>query len=72
MTPSQEHFQKRLEEFFERHDPNKVDRAHRIAHRFHLHQDAVFHHLTKHYDNGHHAPENFLQFLDQFIHPERY
>jgi hypothetical protein len=72
MTFTKQQFQQRLEEFFERHDPAKVDLSHRIANRYHLHQEQVFFHLTRHYDKGNHPPENFLQFIDQFVHPDRY
>lgn len=46
MHLSKEEFQKKLEAFFQRHDPSKTGHAHRIASRFVNHQDEVFRHLS--------------------------
>lgn len=50
MHYKKEEFEKRLKEFFDRHDPAKADMAHTIASKFHLHQEEVFEHLTDLYD----------------------
>ncbi len=65
---SKQNFEIRLREFFERHDPAKVDLAHVLANRFHLHQDEVFQHLTKHYDtNTYHEPSTFKEKLLEIL-----
>lgn len=46
MHRSLEQFEQKLKEFFERHDPAKIEIAHTIAHRFVNHQDEVFEHLS--------------------------
>ena len=41
-----EEFEKKLLEFFDRHDESKRDLAFTIAHRYVNHQDEVFEHLS--------------------------
>jgi thioredoxin-like negative regulator of GroEL len=65
---TKKHFEIRLQEFFERHDPEKIDLAHIIAERYHLHQDEVFEHLTKHYDKSvYHEPSTFKEKLIEIL-----
>jgi hypothetical protein len=45
MHRSKEEFEKKLKEFFDRHDPSKRDVAHLIAAKFHDNQDEIFEHL---------------------------
>lgn len=46
MKLSREDFEKKLEEFFGRHDESKIELAHTLSHRFVNHQDEVFEHLS--------------------------
>ncbi len=49
MHRSKEEFEKKLKEFFDRHDPSKRDIAHLIAAKFHDNQDEIFEHLSEVY-----------------------
>lgn len=65
------HFETRLREFFERHDPSKEELAHVIAKRFHLHQDEVFVHLTDIYNRV--APkkeDSLFEMLMKILYPQ--
>ena len=65
-------FEIRLREFCERHDPAKADLAHVIDSKYHLHQEEVFEHLTKHYDTTkRHEPSNFRELLLDILDPDR-
>lgn len=65
MQLSKEMFKKKLVEFFERHDPDKILLAPKIAEEFINHQDRVFQHLTKIYekDQGNRITEESLLSL---------
>lgn len=49
MHRTKEEFEKKLKEFFERHDPKKKHLAHDIAAKFHDNQDEIFEHLAEVY-----------------------
>ena len=67
---TKQHFEQRLREFFERHDPAKEDMAHTIANRYHMHQEEVFEHLTKIYDKTvYHEPNTFKEKLMAILYP---
>lgn len=62
MHRTKEEFEKKLKEFFERHDLDRVALAHRIAEHFVNHQDEVFEHLTELY-----AKQNGIDVTDESI-----
>ena len=49
MKRSKAEFEQKLKEFFERHDPSKLEIAHTVAAHFIDHQDEVFEHLSEVY-----------------------
>lgn len=53
MELTKEEFETKLREFFYRHDKSRIGLAHRIAEKFHGHENIVFEHLTRLY-----APTN--------------
>ncbi|MDA7744666.1 hypothetical protein N8911_01060 [bacterium] len=46
MKRTREEFEKKIVEFFQRHDESKIELAHTMSHRFVNHQDEVFEHLS--------------------------
>lgn len=49
MELTKEQFENKLREFFNRHDKSRLGLAHRIAEKFHGHENLVFEHLTRLY-----------------------
>lgn len=49
MNYTREEFQKKIEEFFDRHDSSKRELAHTMSHRFIKHQAEMFEHLSELY-----------------------
>jgi len=66
MHRTQQEFEQKLREFFNRHDPAKRDLAPRIAAHFLNHQDEVFEHLSDlyHEKEGIHVDEESIFSID--------
>ncbi len=65
MEESKEVFKRKLMEFFERHDPDKVFLVPKIADKFEGQEDEVYKHLTELYaeKEGHHISDESLLSL---------
>lgn len=57
MNYSKEEFTKKLIEFFERHDPLKVEVVDEVVEKFNDKQEEVFNHLTQLYAEKHGVDE---------------
>jgi hypothetical protein len=62
MHRSKEEFEKKLKEFFDRHDPAKKEVAHLIAAKFHHNQDEIFEHLSEVYHKKEHIDDTNKSF----------